>query len=107
MNTRKIQLAWITGIIENLPQDLRDKSGDPFVTTAENVKRLRYGRLTLQEAATDFLKGCGLHGFPVWTEEHEDLLRSWGYTPTEKMTDQFFPRSASLLVEVLQRRGLL
>ena len=103
--TKKIEKAWICGIIENLSTDksLLNESGNPFETTAANIRACSGGYYkTPQEAARHFLQGCGLHGFPIYTEEHEQILKNWGFKPTPRMLENFWSVSASLLIEVLR-----
>jgi len=114
MNTRKVQLNWIRSIIEALPDDMINAGMTAYEMTAANLRaagcgpdgvHLWNGFRTWTDAAKHFLQGCGLHGFPIWPEEHTELLRGWGYNPTQKMLDNFFDVSAGLLVEVLREKG--
>ena len=113
-HTRKTQLAWIRSIIEALPADMINAGMNAYEMTAANLRAVGCGPdgvalwggfQTWTDAAKHFLQGCGLHGFPIYPEDHAELLRAWGYTPTQKMLDNFFDVSAGLLVEVLREMG--
>lgn len=111
--TRKDQKIWISEIIEDLANDpgLLNESGDPWKTTADNVRACSrdsrggnyYG--TPQAAAEHFLRGLGLPGFPFADDDQAAQLRAWGFNPTPRMVSNFWTVSAGLLVDVLREHG--
>lgn len=110
--TRKDEKNWISQIVANIPADLLNESGDPFQTTAENIRRIMYDRdgrryyRTATEAAEHFLRGLGLHGFPFSNFDFAEILTGWGFRATDRALENFWTVSAGLLVEVLQDKGL-
>ena len=110
--TRADEKKWIAGIIEAIPADLLNESGDPYQTTADNIRRIMYDRngrkyyATATAAAEHYLRGLGLHGFPFTTEEQAEILTGWGFKATDRALENFWTVSAGLLVEVLQDKGL-
>lgn len=109
--TRADEKKWIAGIIEAIPADLLNESGDPFQTTADNIRRIMYDRngrkyyATATAAAEHYLRGLGLHGFPFTNEEQAEILTGWGFKATDRTLENFWTVSAGLLVEVLQDKG--
>lgn len=113
--TRKNQLLWISQIVEDLPADLLNETGDPWNTTAENIRNCSrnsrggnyYG--TQQKAAEHFLRGCGLYGFPIYDEEHRAQLLEWGYSEesAKRNAPRFWSVSAGLLVDALNAHGFI
>ena len=110
--TRADEKKWIAGIIEAIPADLLNESGDPYQTTAANIRAVMYDRngrryyRTAQEAAEHYLRGLGLHGFPFTNWEQADILTGWGFKATDQNLERFWGISAGLLVEVLEDKGL-
>lgn len=110
--TRKDEKNWIAQIVANIPADLLNESGDPFQTTADNIRRIMYDRngrkyyATATAAAEHYLRGLGLHGFPFTNEEQAEILTGWGFKATDRALENFWTVSAGLLVEVLQDKGL-
>lgn len=110
--TRADEKKWIAGIIEAIPADLLNESGDPYQTTADNIRRIMYDRngrkyyATATAAAEHYLRGLGLHGFPFTNEEQAEILTGWGFKATDRALENFWTVSAGLLVEVLQDKGL-
>ena len=106
--TRKDEKNWIKSIILNLPPDLLNSTGDPIKTTADNIRAILGDRSyykSAKDAALHFLSGCGLHGFPICTEDHAKILQDWGFKATSKNVENFFSVSAGLLIEVLNESG--
>ncbi len=114
MKTRKNQIAWMRSLILATPSENLFDGLDCFGAVAANLRaagsgpdgfHLYKGFRTWVDAAEHFLRGCGLWAFPIYTEEHENLLRSWGYNPTPRMVENFWTVSAGLLIEVLRGAG--
>ena len=110
--TRADEKKWIAGIIEAIPADLLNESGDPYQTTADNIRHILYDRAgnryykRAQDAAEHYLRGLGLHGFPFSDFDIAELLTGWGFWATDQNIKRFWGRSAGLLVEVLEDNGL-
>ena len=110
--TRADEKKWIAGIIEAIPADLLNESGDPYQTTAANIRAIMYDRngrkyyATATAAAEHYLRGLGLHGFPFSNFDIAELLTGWGFWATDQNIERFWGRSAGLLVEVLEDKGL-
>lgn len=109
--TRADEKKWIAGIIEAIPADLLNESGDPYQTTAANIRAIMYDRngrkyyASATAAAEHYLRGLGLHGFPFTNEEQAEILTGWGFKATDRALENFWTVSAGLLVEVLQDKG--